>query len=659
VRATEDVGAPSSIVGTPDASWGSASTMRARHHAPLSAVAGVLLVALAGCGARQPPRKHADEIRVSKIDISGNRSVDTDTLLDGLALTRQREAGQEFDPYLVGQDAERVRGYYLRHGYFRAQVTPSVDQHGNTVDIVYKVQEGPLARLKRVEIAGLPPDDTHVKAEDIRKLIPLDDGQPFDYEPYDKARPLLVGALERAGYAYARVEAKVAADVIRDEAIIRLEFTPGPLCTFGEVRVHGVKGELGEAAIARIEAHQGERYSSKTLADTQESLYAMNRFASVRIEPDRSSGSAVVPVEVYLAEQTPHELKLGGGFGIDPTSYEIRGRALYTIAGWPRPLVTTHLELKPAYVFMRDGHESEPRMEAAVSVERLDLFVPRLVGELEVAYAYLAIEAYTSYGPRTRAALRYPLYRRYIQGSVGWQLRYLDFTKFDPAVDNTAEREKLGLISPYLLGFYEQNVYFDFRDDPVEPRLGLYAEMRAEEGTKAAGGDFDYFKLTPEVRGYVPLGHRFVIAAKGRFGTILGDLPVTQRYFAGGASSQRGFPERQLAPIATTMVDGNLHSVVVGGGALLESSAELRAPLGTAWSLKFGGVLFLDGADVTERQEDLDVMNLHWAVGAGLRVATPIGPARIDVGYRLNRTGPGEPLAGEHFAYHLSLGEAF
>jgi outer membrane translocation and assembly module TamA len=55
----------------------------------------------------------------------------------------------------------------------------------------------------------------------------------------------------------------------------------------------------------------------------------------------------------------------------------------------------------------------------------------------------------------------------------------------------------------------------------------------------------------------------------------------------------------------------------------------------------------------------LDVDRLHWASGLGLRLPTPIGAVRLDVGYRLNRFGPGEPQHGHRFAYHLSVGEAF
>ena len=72
-----------------------------------------------------------------------------------------------------------------------------------------------------------------------------------------------------------------------------------------------------------------------------------------------------------------------------------------------------------------------------------------------------------------------------------------------------------------------------------------------------------------------------------------------------------------------------------------------------------GGVAFLDGADVVDQGQDIDLMNLHWAVGLGLRLFTIVGPVRADVGYRLNRTGPGNPDAGSHWAFHLSIGEAY
>ena len=72
-----------------------------------------------------------------------------------------------------------------------------------------------------------------------------------------------------------------------------------------------------------------------------------------------------------------------------------------------------------------------------------------------------------------------------------------------------------------------------------------------------------------------------------------------------------------------------------------------------------GTVIFLDGGDVTQEVGDVDLTNLHWAIGAGLRLLTIVGPVRADVGYRLNRHGEMDPSPGSRFAFHFSIGEAF
>jgi outer membrane protein insertion porin family len=94
---------------------------------------------------------------------------------------------------------------------------------------------------------------------------------------------------------------------------------------------------------------------------------------------------------------------------------------------------------------------------------------------------------------------------------------------------------------------------------------------------------------------------------------------------------------------------------------MLELSAERRfPPLPRIWKLpRFAVAAFLDGADVTDTWDELGSAELHWATGGGLRVPTPIGAVRFDVGYRLNRKAATDPRPGESFAYHLSVGEAF
>ena len=83
----------------------------------------------------------------------------------------------------------------------------------------------------------------------------------------------------------------------------------------------------------------------------------------------------------------------------------MRGRAGYTITGWPWPLTTFEVDTRPAYAFLRDGSGYEPRIRAMAKLTRIDLFAPFITGEVEGGYNYLVVEAYTSYGPRARLGL--------------------------------------------------------------------------------------------------------------------------------------------------------------------------------------------------------------------------------------------------------------
>src|SRR5262249_27872549 len=141
--------------------------------------------------------------------------------------------------------------------------------------------------------------------------------------------------LARHGYPRAHLDASVAADQVTDEAIIRLTYTPGPRCTFGPITLAGVDGELRDAAYARLFAHPGERYSSDDLDDSRVALYDMQRFSMVRIEPDLRGDTTAIPVTITVDLSTRHELRLGGGVGMNPTSYELRTRGGYSITGFP------------------------------------------------------------------------------------------------------------------------------------------------------------------------------------------------------------------------------------------------------------------------------------------------------------------------------------
>jgi outer membrane protein assembly factor BamA len=576
------------------------------------------LALAAACGGA-PKRRPGDEY-LRAIKVENNKALGDKSLVDGLALQRTMDRGRPPDPYLVQVDADRIRGEYLRKGYLGIDVRARVERKGDASDVIYTVEEGLRAQTK-VVIEGLG-DDPDLPVSKVREQLPLVDGQPFDYLTYDLAKQPLLAVVQDAGYAHARLDATVFADRANHTAIVNLSYTLGPKCKFGPIEITGVTGPLAEAVRNRLQFETGDPYSLAAITSTQRALYGLARFSTVQITPSEEVGP-VVGVKVAVNESARHEIKVGGGAGLDPTAYEVRARMAYTIAGWPFPMDTFTMDLRPAYAFLRDGTGAQPRIRTVTTIRRQDLIWTGSTGEIEGGYNYLAVEAYTSYGPRARVGFSTPLGHERFSLRAGWGIERLDFQDVSPLIDGPL-RMDLGLEETQRVGAFQQALVVDLR----------------------------------ELRGFAPVGP-VTLAARVRTGAFYGDVPVTERFFSGGASMHRGFGERKLSPSVTGEVDGDTRTVPYGGAAMLESNIEARIPI-TSWkNIGIGSVVFLDGGDVTEEYDQIDPMNLHWAVGAGLRLLTIIGPVRADLGYRLNRTGVMDPSPGSRIAFHLTLGEAF
>jgi outer membrane protein insertion porin family len=131
---------------------------------------------------------------------------------------------------------------------------------------------------------------------------------------------------------------------------------------------------------------------------------------------------------------------------------------------------------------------------------------------------------------------------------------------------------------------------------------------------------------------------------------VIEDLPASERFFAGGDTTIRGFALDRVGEAKTISPRGFPR----GGNAVLVMNVELRIPV---WK-EFGAALFSDGGNVFERVSDFDVSNLRGSYGFGLRYRSPIGPVRVDLGFKMDR----REVAGDlekRTALHFSIGQAF
>jgi outer membrane protein assembly factor BamA len=233
----------------------------------------------------------------------------------------------------------------------------------------------------------------------------------------------------------------------------------------------------------------------------------------------------------------------------------------------------------------------------------------------------------------------------------------------------------------------------DRRDDPVDPHKGIYNTADLGWADHGLGSQTNFLRFLGRNATYYTVKKKYVIARNTSFGVVepfrvTGDplqaIPLPERFFSGGATSDRGFPEFQAGPR-----DPNT-GFPIGGNALLMNQTEWRFPLIGA---NIGGVVFHDMGNVYSSLGDIsfrvnqksltDFNYMVHAVGFGIRYHTPIGPLRIDLAYSLNppsffgwkgtfqqllnagvnpcQTQPGNCSVQStgHFQFFLSIGQAF
>jgi outer membrane protein insertion porin family/translocation and assembly module TamA len=273
----------------------------------------------------------------------------------------------------------------------------------------------------------------------------------------------------------------------------------------------------------------------------------------------------------------------------------------------------------------------------------------------------------------------------------------------------------------------------DLRDNAIKPRKGMFFSNEIQLAGGPFGGDADDVKIQPDLRFYAPIAKKITLATRGSvgflfprsYGSTLGqtspDRAVDQlgaftfeaqrnrdlqllffrAFFSGGPNSNRGYVLRGVGPrgiapfrlggstalrdcvgrtpggggasgAATQLaklpdVDPLVCSVPLGGLSLWEWSGEIRFQL----TGSIATLLFLDAGDVTREKVSLRFNYPHLTAGSGLRVDTPVGPVRLDIGYAipglqhlggtLDPAQEGEPATflGLPIALNIAVGEAF
>jgi outer membrane protein assembly factor BamA len=189
----------------------------------------------------------------------------------------------------------------------------------------------------------------------------------------------------------------------------------------------------------------------------------------------------------------------------------------------------------------------------------------------------------------------------------------------------------------------------DHRDDPLTATNGYFNTTTFQVASSAFGSQLNFTSLYNLYSTYTPVPHGvFATAVRLGWNHPYGDtvsLPPTERYFAGGSTTLRGF--------------GLDEAKLEGGNVMTIANFEYRTPLGIVPIKNVGGAVFYDTGNVFPTIRDVHLSDFTHSTGFGIRYQTPLGPVRVDIGFNLRRRINENGQLERPYAVFFTLGNPF
>jgi outer membrane protein insertion porin family len=601
--------------------------------------------------------KDDDLIVVKKLSLQGVTAIDQSRLKAVLATRTGSRLpwGQKrfFDRTKFELDLKRIEAFYADRGYPDARVTGFDVQLNNkqdAVEITIRVSEGQPVTLSRSDFVGFEVIPA-ARLDVLKRRTLRMTGRPLDRELLAAAQSRALNELRENGYPYAKVATKEDEGPDKKEAAVSFVAEPGTIAYFGPVTISGNQSVSNHVISREVQYKPGDLYQRSKLQNTQRDLYRMELFQFANVEPlNQELQPSEVATRITVAEGARHRFNFGLGYGT-----EERGRV---------DADYRHLNFLGG-ARTAGAHVRWSSLERGIRLNFIQPYFlgPRFSLEGEGQQWRTVTPAYVS----TVSGAKISLTHRW-SANTAWSVSMTsehDISSIAQEVLNDlslrtslialgldpSTAEQNGTLN--LLGF---DMHHSRVDNLLDARRGYQLAFHVEQAGDLLPGTFHFRAASIDGRYYQPLStRRLVLATRVQLGSIdpIGGstVPLPRRYFLGGSSGVRGWSRYEISPLSES-------GVPIGGNSLFALSTELRARI----RRNLGAVAFLDSGNVWADNWGINLRDLRYAIGSGLRYQTPVGPIRFDFGYQLNPI-PGLLVDGEpqsrRWRMHFSIGQAF
>ena len=574
-------------------------------------------------------------LRIRQINFVGNTGFADAVLLDKMA-TQPRSrfvipgfgwlfSTGIYNPATLDTDKRALELSYKKEGYPDVQITtnePEIDKD-NRLILHLNINEGTQKLIDRVLIEGA----TIFETTQLYTELKAKPGKPYSAVIVGNDERSLESLYNQKGYIYARIDYDYNPEtrtlIYQISEGIQAKFGKFSFDGDGQIKLHVLQREFENLGLVEGTVFDEERL----LFESRRRLLTAGLFQKVEIKAsDRHVvNTEIIDVDVGVALKKPGSISVSGGY---ISSEGIRGT----------------LELTHNNLFKRNMRASgkiskgtrgnlyeitliEPWFKLAL----LEKLIGPTIGTFRLFNDNL--EEYEDIRARGGTANLAKRLGRFSNLAIQYKSQDLRDSDDPPKVQTTVS--SLGI-----------EFHWDSRDHFLNPKNGWFNEVAIEYAGGFLKGKTSFFKFTTDHRYYRQFRGNTVLASAIRLGYEKGlrgnrdrEIISFERFYAGGSTTVRGYPERGLGPEDEF---GNHR-----GDVLFILNVELRFPI-----YKFiGGALFLDTGSVWNKFSDIQEVPPRLATGMGVRFDTPLGPARVDVGVPLMREL--KPL------FYLQLGQAF
>jgi outer membrane protein assembly factor BamA/autotransporter translocation and assembly factor TamB len=572
------------------------------------------------------------------------------------------------DPFVV---TELLQRYYREQGYLNAEIDkPRYEYEGALARVILTVREGLRFVVGRVATAG----NQVFTADQILAELPLAEGEPFLPAAAENALQRIRSLYWARGYNDVIPQYGLTVDRLGGRVMATFTIEEGRQSVVQEIRIAGNEKTSDRLVREQLVVKPAEPLNLQELSRSRRNLYQSGAFSLVDItrrdaetaageppangddtgaavdpvavvdngQPGAGSGQKPVVLEVAVREVQPHQFRYGasydteGGLGgiIDASAHNTFGKArVLGLSGrYDRRISEARAYLNQpsllhwpiqttAAVYYRRERNVETQLTEPFNVDRQGISIQQ---ERELANRYVWTYGYRFERSRT----------------------------YDPRTGVIPD--EMTAVSPLTSTFLRET-----RDDVLDATQGSFTSHAFSYSPGWLGSDVPFIRYYGQYSTYFPLRQaqrrrfsseverpRLVFATAVRLGLARGSgelLPQSERFFAGGSTTLRGFEQNAVGPVGPTRL-------ALGGDALFLLNNELRFPLVG----KVDGVTFVDIGNVFQRINEFSLTDLRKSAGAGLRLRTPWFLVRGDYGLVLDRR------AGERRGrFYFSIGQAF